>query len=926
MELIGKTIAHYEILEEIGHGGMGIVYKGRDVRLDRLVALKFLPAGVLSKADIARLENEARAISSLNHTNIATVYEFEMVDEFQFIVLEYLPGGTLKDRIRREGRLSIDEAIAITKHIADGLAYAHSKNITHRDITSDNIMFGEDGTVKITDFGISKIRNESSVTTTGEIAGTMAYMSPEQVQGGHVDYRTDIWALGIILYEMLTDQLPFKGDLYPAILFAILTQEPASLQELRPDVPIFLQTIITRCLNKDPTHRFQRADEITKALEEHRVVRSVSPDVSSQQIRKYWWIAALIGTALLMYLLFPTQNQSEQIPSLAITYLKNLGPESDEIISYGLTQDLIVDLARAGWIRVTPMKDILQFTDAKLSLEDIAKRLDVQHVLEGSILRQDSMFKISAQLVDIKTKRTLWADHPLLKAGELSTLQSKLALPILTALRVKTSTQTEKELSSKRSENPEAYEYYLKAKYKFDNKKTKEDVAVAQGMYTKAIEIDSGMLVARYALAETYLLSGEYQKAKQIYVEALERAQLRRERSIEANSLRGIGLVYWNLSEYVQALRYYDQSLAIVKEVGDLFGEARVLNNIGLVYWNQGAHQKALEYYTASLNIRRQLGHLFGQAQTLGNMGLVYWNLYEYPKALEHFNEAIKINRQIGERQQEGATLNNIALVYEAEGDYEKALTTHTEALNINEELGDRKGEGQILNNIGVIYGDLGHYQAALDYYHRAAKIHTDIGNRKDLGKTLNNIGFIHTEQANYKEALPYLTQSLELAEQMEDKENESNTRQNLGIFYLRQNYFSQSLQQFELSEEIFDHLQDTLGKLASASFVGLALFKLGELETARAKLSEVEHDLTTFASLHYPTLVFWGTYWNTSQLCTAVGEHPQSLVYLKRAYDEIIKRTKRIQDSKLRSSFSSNVRINREIIQAWSKTQSTSQ
>ena len=893
---------------------MGLVYKGRDVRLDRLVALKFLPEGTLSKVDFAQLENEAHAISLLNHKNIATIYELEIVDHHPFIVLEYLPGGTLKEKILREGKLSVDESIAITMQVADGLAYAHSKNITHRDIKSDNIMFSEDGTVKITDFGISKIRTETSMTTRGEIVGTMAYMSPEQVQGAHIYHRTDIWALGIIMYEMLTGHVPFRGDLRPAILFELLTQEPAPLSEIRADVPSFLNDIVTRCLNKDPAHRYQSAHEISKALESTLTVHTLQSKGHPSSVRKFWWTAAVIGVILLSYLLFPTKNQGEQTPSLAITYLKNLGPESDEAISYGITQDLIVDLARAGWIRVAPMKDILQFKDAQLSLEEIAKRLDVQNILEGSILRQDTMFKISAQLVDIKTKRTLWADHPVLKTGELSTLQSKLALPILSALKIITSSQTEKELAAKRSDNPEAYEYYLKAKYKFDNKKTKEDVAVAQGLYNKAIEIDSGMYTARLGLAETFMLGGGYNKARQIYSDALAIIQRRGERLAEASCLRGLGLLEWNLGEYDKAMKYFNDGLSISEQLGDRSGEARLLNNIGLVSQAKGNQEEALRYFENSLRIRKELNDFQGQAQAFGNIGLTHFNQFNYNLAIAYDNRALTIDRQMGDRQHEALILNNMGLVHEYQGNYVEALSTFKRSLEIKEQLGDRKGEAQTLNNVGLVYQDIGDLKAALEYYVQAESIHVQINNRKDLAISLDNKGQVYDELGEYPKGMISHLRSISLSREIGAQDNEAYELYSLGICYLLMNNTTNTRESFERSKTIFERLSDTLDAIQSAAYLVVVLTKMRLLPEARAELAHIEQLMKSHNQFHEHVAV----YWNLAQVYESMGNSTTSQSFLEMAHQEIINRAEKLTDSEQRQSYFNNVRVNREVIHAW--------
>jgi len=879
-DIIGKIVSHYKIIERIGQGGMGVVYKAEDIRLNRVVALKFLPEGTVTNDAFKRFEVEARAISSLNHKNIATIYDLEVVEGRQFIVLEYLPGGTLKEKIRRQGKLEIDEIILIAQQIADGLSYAHSKNLTHRDIKPENIMFAEDGTVKITDFGLSKIKSIGEQTTSGLIVGTISYISPEQVQGASVDHRTDIWSLGIVLYEMLTGRLPFQGDLQPALIYSILTKEPTPINELREDTPEFLQNIISNCLQKNPDKRFQSAVEISVSLRHHEVKKSESR--MPKFLNQYWWVASIIGVLLLIYLFFPPHQEKEEIPSVAILYLKNLGPETDESLSYGITQDLIVDLARAGLIHVAPMNDILQFKDTHMSLEEIAKRLKVSTIVEGSILRQDDIFKISAQLFDTRSKRALWTERAQLKTNEIATLQSDMAIAIMNALQISSTEQTKKEISAKPTENPEAYEYYLNAKFKFENKKNRDDVLRAEEMYKKAILLDPTLLYARIGLAEVYSFNGEYIKSRDVYLEALNIAREQNKRSIEATCLRGLGLIHWNQGEYARALEKYKQSLLIVRELGDRFNEARILNNIGLVYWNQYIYEKALEYYNESLHLREELSDIQGQAQTLGNMGLVYWN----------------------------------------QGDYQNALNAHLKSLKLNQDIGDKKGEGHALNNIGLIYADLGNYKNALDYYYKSEKIFEQLGNPKNLAITLDNIGLVLTEREEYLKALDYHDRSLKLTHEIGDRGSEPIRFQSIGLCYLRKGDLQKAKENLIKSINQFAELNDTVGQITSTSYLGVVCARLSEKGEARILVNQIEQLLKSGVQISEPIIVNW----NISQIYTFLGNYELAKKHLEKAYFEIISRSEKIMDPSLRDSYISKVKTHREIIQTWKTTFSAKQ
>ena len=264
--MIGQTVSHYRILEKLGDGGMGVVYRAHDTTLDRDVALKFLPTAISGKpTDLQRFRQEAQTISALNHPNIATIHELGEHDGMQFIVFEYIERGTLKSRLSG-GPLTIPEVMDSAIQIGEGLAHAHSHGIIHRDIKSENVMLTGESRLKITDFGLAKLQHTAGLTKTGATVGTAAYMSPEQARGDVVDHRTDIFSFGIVLYEMVTGQLPFKGEFEAALLYEIVNTNPRPVRELRPDAPDGLEGIIDRALEKDVTRRYQSVDAMLTDL------------------------------------------------------------------------------------------------------------------------------------------------------------------------------------------------------------------------------------------------------------------------------------------------------------------------------------------------------------------------------------------------------------------------------------------------------------------------------------------------------------------------------------------------------------------------------------------------------------------------------------------------------------------------------------
>ncbi|MCI0597390.1 MAG: serine/threonine protein kinase, partial [candidate division Zixibacteria bacterium] len=269
--MLGQTVSHYKILEKLGEGGMGVVYKAQDTRLDRTVALKFLPPGAVpSSEDALRFQREAKAISALNHPQIATLYDVGEAEGRKFLVLEYLPGDTLKSRIRQlqleNKQLSFEQIRDYASQIAEGLAHAHGQGFVHRDVKSDNIMFTAQEKIKLTDFGLTKNREGAGLTKLGSAMGTTAYMSPEQARGEEADERSDIWSFGVVLYELVAGRLPFSGDYEQAILYAVINEPCLPLADVRAGVPSDLETIINKCLQKKAADRFQHTSEIVQLL------------------------------------------------------------------------------------------------------------------------------------------------------------------------------------------------------------------------------------------------------------------------------------------------------------------------------------------------------------------------------------------------------------------------------------------------------------------------------------------------------------------------------------------------------------------------------------------------------------------------------------------------------------------------------------
>jgi serine/threonine protein kinase len=511
--MIGETISHYKILEKLGEGGMGVVYKAEDTKLKRTVALKFLPPDLTRDEEAKeRFIHEAQAASALQHSNICTVHDIDETSDGQlFIVIDCYEGKLLKEKIAR-GPIETEDAVDIALQVAGGLSKAHEKGIVHRDIKPANIFITTDGTVKILDFGLAKLAGRTRITKTGTTLGTAAYMSPEQACGGEVDQRTDIWSLGVVMYEMLTGKLPFPGDYEQAIVYSILNEEPEPITSVRAKIPVRLERIVEKALVKATEKRYQRADEIAAELQslreeikagvaKHRLIRLRIPRKKRPYV--YGALAVLLA-AIVAARVFLFTGTSVKINSIAVLPLANLsGDPGQEYFVDGMTDELITNLAKISALKVISRTSMLQYKGTKKPLPQIAKELDVDAVIEGSVLREGGQVRISAQLIQAATDQHLWAESYQRELRGVLVLQGEIASAIAEKVRAALTPAERARVTSARTVNPEAYELYLKGQYHY-YKWRPDEFRKAIDNFQKAIEVDPGWAPPYAGLANSY--------------------------------------------------------------------------------------------------------------------------------------------------------------------------------------------------------------------------------------------------------------------------------------------------------------------------------------------------------------------------------------------------------------------------------------
>jgi serine/threonine protein kinase len=508
--MIGQTVSHYKILEHLGGGGMGVVYKAEDTRLKRTVALKFLPPELTRDLEAKeRFVHEAQAASALQHNNICVVHDIDETDDGQmFIVMDLYEGETLKKKIEH-GPLPLKDAIDIALQVARGLQAAHEAGMVHRDIKPANIMVTAKGEAKILDFGLAKLAGQAVLTKLGSTVGTVAYVSPEQAWGEEVDRRSDIFSLGVVLYEMITGHRPFRGEHEAAIAYSLMNESPEPLARYKADVPNELQRVIDKSLAKERDERYQHIDEMLVDL---RKAQQESPAAakSKRKVRKLPFLIgvgiALVALAILAYIFVLPKSVPPPDKSVAVLPFLNLSAEGPHAyFAAGLHDELLTQLSKVAALKVISRTSVMGYEGAKTPLRQIARELGVGSVVEGSVQVVGDRLRVNVQLIDAATDAHLWAERYDRKLDDAFAIQSEVAQRIVAAVGGALTSAEQGRLISVPTANAEAYRLYLQGREYFIRPGyLRQNFETAQQLYERALALDPGFALAHVALSEVH--------------------------------------------------------------------------------------------------------------------------------------------------------------------------------------------------------------------------------------------------------------------------------------------------------------------------------------------------------------------------------------------------------------------------------------
>ncbi len=691
--MIDKTISHYKILEKLGEGGMGVVYKAQDTKLDRVVALKFLPHHLTEdEAERTRFLQEARAASRLMHPNVTAIFEVNESEGQIYLAMEHVDGKTLKKLILEQEPLAVKKALDIAIQMCAGLSAAHEEGVVHRDIKSENILVNARGEVKITDFGLAKFKGASKLTKTGSTVGTAAYMSPEQAQGEDVDSRSDIFSAGVVLYELLTGKLPFRGEHQAAILYSLINEDPIPIARFDEKLSPEMQRIVSKALAKDKEDRYQHADEMLadlkrerKGMEYARTGSVMRPPISNAtekarppgsgmpfgRLKKMTLfttgvVMLLVAVGIYFFLEKVPRDQSSNSPTLnkiAVLPFENFGPSDKEYFADGLTDEIRTKLSGLSGLAVIARASSVQYKKTTKRVSDIGNELSVGYLLQGTIRWEEgdsshhgtTHLLVNPTLVKVADGTQVWSQSFEGTLSRVFEIQSDIAQQVAQALEVVLNPADRKTIESKPTDNAEAYDYFLRAQ-QVTRIPTPGNLKEALSMFGKAVTLDPKFTVAYAYMCRAYAF-WIFQGQSSDSIVALAKHSLDKVLELDPNSFQAYWAqgyyYYYGSRDYDQALKYFSVALQLQPNNAD------IIASIGYVKRRQGKFQESLDLLTRSCDLDPKSWENWFE---LAYLELI---MRDYNSSDEHFKRAFVV---YGKKDTYLAALHSLA-IFSMKGD-----------------------------------------------------------------------------------------------------------------------------------------------------------------------------------------------------------------------------------------------------------------
>ena len=868
----GMVLAQrYEIVEILGQGGMGAVYKATDRELNRTVAIKVIrPDLARDQGIVDRFKQELLLAHQVTHRNVIRIYDLSEADGMKFITMEYVEGENLLTLLHEKKKFSAEEAVEIMQQVCRALEAAHTVGVIHRDLKPQNIMRDKTGRILVMDFGLARTLEGDGMTQSGALVGTMEYMSPEQALGKPLDQRSDIFALGLIFYEMLTGQMPFKADSTIASLIRRTQEQVAPLSDHDASIPRSVSSIVQKCLERDLQLRYNTAAELLADLETWQGKRagatlSFEPKIGPWG-RTIPWPSITAGLIVVLLAiggyrfrdkLFSSPSaRTSAAPaiSLAILPFRNAsGDPSFDWLGSSLAEMLSTDIGQSSQLHtVSPDRLHQIFSDLRISpttaldptvIHRVADFSTADRVVWGQYAKFGDQIRIDATMQDIKSGNTvqLKADIPSEKDIPVAidrladSIRQKLALPenVIKELKASSFQPTSQSVDALR-------DYNQGIGFQRDGKNLE-----AQKQFDAATKADPNFALAFSKLAQTYSSQGYDGDAEQAAKKAVVLSQ-----NLPQAEKYLIAAIQAQISKnFPQAIKAYEnlakaspdntdvQSAlaALYEEAGDLtkanqYNQAILKSNpkdvtatlaVGRLAINSGKPQASLDPLNRALTLSVQLDNKEQKAASLHLIGLAYWRMNKPDEALRNYQEELAIWRQLGQKGGIALSLNEMAKAQDVLGDSKSAQSNFEQALAIRREIGDMRGLGDTLIDMGNFYDERGDHDQALKFYKEALQIQRDLGSERAQAICLNNIGAVYFEKAQYEDALTYYQQALQLREKANVPQDLVESVHNLAETSVRMGQYDQAVSQYMRALDLWRSMNDTRGAAVESYTLG---------------------------------------------------------------------------------------------------------